>query len=231
MGDKIEEILKKIKSEGRDILTYEEARKVMELAEIPLNKIVIAKDLDDCIKKANEIGYPVVIKVVSKDIIHKSDAGGVKVGIKSDEELKKAYEEMLKSVKSHYPDAEIEGISVEEQVEGAEILIGSMTDPQFDKMIALGIGGIFTELYKDVTFRLIPITEDDVKEMIGEIKGKKIFDGFRGLPPIDKRELTDIMLKVSKLVEKHPQIKEMDLNPIVGTEKGLKAIDARVILE
>ncbi|MHA1853503.1 MAG: acetate--CoA ligase family protein [Candidatus Heimdallarchaeaceae archaeon] len=231
MSDEIKKLLEKIKEQGRSVLTYEESRKVMKLAGVPLNKMEIATNIDDCISKANEIGYPVVLKIVSEDVIHKSDAGGVKVGIKSDEELKEAYEEMHKSVLKYYPEAKIDGVSIEEMVSGAEILIGTMTDMQFGKMVALGVGGIFTELYKDVTFRLIPISESDVEEMIGEIKGRKLFDGYRGLPPVDKKELKEIMLKISKLVEENPVIKEMDLNPVVATKTGLKAIDARIILE
>ena len=138
---------------------------------------------------------------------------------------------MMINIKKHYPTAKIDGVSIEEMVKGTEILIGSMTDTQFGKMIALGIGGIFTEIYKDVTFRLIPITKDDVKEMMNEIKGKKIFEGFRGLPQVKTEELTNLMLKISKLVEENPIIKEMDLNPVVATEKGLITIDARIILE
>lgn len=231
MSSEITELLKKIKEQGRKVLTYEESRKIMKLAGIPLNQMEFATTEEECIAKANEIGYPVVLKIVSEDVIHKSDAGGVKVGIKSENELKQAYKEMYESVLKHYPDAKIDGVSVEEMVSGAEILIGTMTDMQFGKMIALGVGGIFTELYKDVTFRLIPITESDVEEMMQEIKGKKLFEGYRGLPAVDKKQLKEIMLKISSLVENNPIIKEMDLNPVVATKEGLKAIDARIILE
>ncbi|MHA1303976.1 MAG: acetate--CoA ligase family protein, partial [Candidatus Heimdallarchaeaceae archaeon] len=198
---------------------------------IPLNKMEFAINLEECIEKAKEVGYPIVLKIISKDVIHKTEAGGVKVGIKSEEELMTAYEEMMKSVKEHYPEAKIEGVSIEEMVEGVEVLVGQTTDPQFGKMIAFGIGGIYVEVYKDVSFRLIPITEADVREMYAEIKGRKMLEGFRGKPAINLDELTELLLNISKLVEENPIIKEMDLNPVMVTEEGLKAIDARIILE
>lgn len=231
MSVEIKKLLEEIKDQGREVLTYEESRKIINLAGLPLNKMALATNAEESIEKAREVGYPIALKIISEDVIHKSDAGGVKIGIKSDEELKKSYEDMMISIKKHYPTAKINGVSIEEMVKGTEVLIGSMTDTQFGKMIALGIGGIFTEIYKDVTFRLIPITKEDVKEMMNEIKGKKIFEGFRGLPQVKKEDLTNLMLKISKLVEENPIIKEMDLNPVVATEKGLITIDARIILE
>jgi len=231
MNSEIKIILDKISEEGRNILSYEESRKVMKLAGFPLNKMKFASNLDECRVRANEINYPVVLKIVSEDVVHKSDSGGVKVGISSDEELKKSYDEMLLNVRNHYPHAEIQGFSVEEMVNGVELIIGTSTDSQFGKMIAFGIGGIFIEVYKDVSFRLIPITEQDVLAMIEEIQGKKLLDGYRGMPKVDIEELTSLLLKISKLIEEFPHIFEMDLNPIVATSEGLKAIDARIILK
>ena len=231
MNEEIEEILENSKLSNKSILTYEESRRIMELAGIPLNKMEIAKNINESVAKAKSIGYPVVLKVVSEDVLHKSDSGGVKIGIKSEEDLKNAYNDMISKVKEHYPNARIDGFSIEEMVEGVELLIGTNTDSQFGKMIALGIGGIFVEVYKDVSFRLIPVEKEDVEDMISDIQGKKIFDGYRGKPSVNKEELISIVLQISKLVEQYPMIKEMDLNPIVATEKGLRAIDARIILE
>ncbi len=229
--NRIESIFEDIRNHKRTVLNYEESRRVMELAGIPLNKMKVAKDLEESIQRANEVGYPIVLKVISEDVIHKSDSGGVEVGIKSDNELSKSYHEMMENVLSFYPDAKIEGVSVEEMVGGVELLIGTNTDAQFGKMIALGIGGIFVEVYKDVSFRLIPVSSKDVKDMIDEIKGKAMFDGFRGLPKVNLDELTSLILTISKLIEDYPIIFEMDLNPVVATENGLRAIDARIILE
>lgn len=229
--NRIESIFEDVRNHKRTVLNYEESRRVMELAGIPLNKMKVAKDLEESIQRANEVGYPIVLKVISEDVIHKSDSGGVEVGIKSDNELSKSYHEMMENVLSFYPDAKIEGVSVEEMVGGVELLIGTNTDAQFGKMIALGIGGIFVEVYKDVSFRLIPVSSKDVKDMIDEIKGKAMFDGFRGLPKVNLDELTSLILTISKLIEDYPIIFEMDLNPVVATENGLRAIDARIILE
>ncbi len=227
----IESILDEAKHQERTVLTYEESRKVMKLAGIPLNKMKVANNLEESILKAKEVGYPVALKIISEDVIHKSDSGGVRVGIKSDDELSKSYEEMLTSVLSFYPDAKIEGVSVEEMVSGVELLIGTSTDEQFGKMIAFGIGGVFVEVYKDVSFRLIPVTSKDIQNMIDEIKGKTMFGGFRGMPKVNLDELTSMILTISKLIEKYPIIREMDLNPVVATESGLRVIDARIILE
>ncbi|MCG3223871.1 MAG: acetate--CoA ligase family protein [Candidatus Heimdallarchaeota archaeon] len=229
--NRIESIFEDARHQKRTVLNYEESRKVMDLAGIPLNKMKVAKDLEESIQRANEVGYPIVLKVISEDVIHKSDSGGVKVGIKSDDELSKSYQEMMINVLSFYPDAKIEGVSVEEMVSGVELLIGTNTDSQFGKMIALGIGGIFVEVYKDVSFRLIPVSSKDVRDMIDEIKGRAMFDGFRGLPKVNLGELTSLILILSKLIEDYPIIFEMDLNPVVATENGLLAIDARIILE
>ena len=231
MSDEISHILEKTISEGRVILTYEESRTVMDKAGFSLNRMRFAKNSDECLIQATEVGYPIVLKVVSEDVIHKSDSGGVKIGIKSSEELRKAIDEMIVSVKNYYPNAVINGFSIEEMVHGVELLVGTNTDEQFGKMIALGIGGVFVEIYKDVIFRLIPITKNDVEEMMSEIKGKELFEGFRGLPKVDKSELIDFVLKVSNLIESHPIIKEMDLNPVIATSSGLKVIDARIILQ
>ena len=231
MSTEIAKIIERCQLEGRKILTYEESRNVMHNAGFPLNRMTVAKDLEGCINKSEEIGFPLVLKVVSEDVLHKSDSGGVKVGIQSIEDLKKAFNEMNINVKNHYPEAEIESYSLEEMVEGVELLVGTNTDEQFGKMIAFGIGGIFVEVYKDVSFRLIPVTKRDVLEMIGEIEGKKLFKGYRGKPQVDQSELVAFILRVSELIEKYPQIKEMDLNPVVATTEGLKAIDARIILE
>ena len=231
MSKEIIDILNEVKEQGRSILTYEESRAVIRSAGIPLNKMETAKNLNDCIVNAKKIGYPVVLKVVSEDVLHKSDAGGVRVGIGSESELRKSYDEMIKSVKQYYPEAKIEGFSVEEMVKGVELLIGTNTDEQFGKMIALGIGGIFVEIYKDVSFRLIPVKDSDVQEMISEIKGKKMLEGYRGMPSVNLSELTSLVLNISKIIEENPNIKEMDLNPVVATTDGLKAIDVRIILE
>ncbi|MHA1667956.1 MAG: acetate--CoA ligase family protein [Candidatus Heimdallarchaeaceae archaeon] len=230
MIDSINNIFKQLETQNRSALTYEESRKVLSYLGVPFNKMETVKELDECKEIAEKIGYPLVLKIISEDVIHKSDAGGVKIGIKDEQELEESYFEILGNVRKFYPKAKIEGLSVEELVKGVELLIGVNTDKQFGKMIALGIGGIFVEVYKDISFRLIPVTSDDVKEMINEIKGKKLFSGFRGLPKVNESELIDLILKISNFIEKFPIVQELDLNPVVATETGLEVVDARIIL-
>lgn len=231
MIDSINNIFKQLETQNRSVLTYEESRKVLSYIGVPFNEMETVKELDECKEIAEKIGYPLVLKIISEDVIHKSDAGGVKIGIKDEQELEKSYFEILGNVRKFYPKAKIEGLSIEELVKGVELLIGVNTDKQFGKMIALGIGGIFVEVYKDISFRLIPVTSDDVKEMINEIKGKKLFSGFRGLPKVNESELIDLILKISNFIEKFPIVQELDLNPVVATETGLEVVDARIILE
>jgi acyl-CoA synthetase (NDP forming) len=212
------------------ILNLEESRKIMELSGIPFNKSGFATTEDETAKIAEEIGYPVVLKIVSPQVVHKTEAGGVKIGIEDEEELRKAYNDIMKSVKEKVPDADIKGISIDEMVKGTELIIGTTVDPQFGHMIMFGIGGIFVEIYEDVSFRLVPINAGDAMDMLDEIKGRPLLQGARGLPKADDKQLVDILLKVSNLVDKHPDIQEMDLNPLMITERGVLAVDARVIL-
>ncbi|UCH90346.1 MAG: acetate--CoA ligase family protein [Thermoplasmata archaeon] len=215
---------------GKTVLTLEESRKVMELSGVPFNKSGLAKTEEDAVELAKKIGYPLVMKIVSPQIIHKTEVGGVKVNIGSDEELKKAYNEIIASAKAKVPDAEIQGILLEEMVSGTELIIGTTTDPQFGHMIMFGIGGIFVEVYKDVSFRLIPISAGDANEMLNELQGGALLKGVRGLPGADPKQLVEILMSVSKLVEDHPEIAEMDLNPLMITKRGTIAVDARILL-
>jgi acyl-CoA synthetase (NDP forming) len=202
----------------------------MEMSGIPFNKSGFATTEDEAVKVAEDIGYPVVLKIVSPQVVHKTESGGVKIGIEDEKDLRKAYNDIMTSVKEKVPDADIKGISIDEMVKGTELIIGTTMDPQFGHMIMFGIGGIFVEIYEDVSFRLVPITAGDAMDMLDEIKGRPLLEGARGLPKADDKQLVDILLKVSELVEKHPDIQEMDLNPLMITERGVLAVDARVIL-
>jgi acyl-CoA synthetase (NDP forming) len=215
---------------GKSVLTLEESRAVMELSGIPFNKSGLAKSEKEAVKQAVKIGFPLVMKIVSRQVIHKTEAGGVKVGISSVNEVQKGWKEIIKSVKKKVPDAEIDGILLEEMVNGTELIVGTTTDPQFGPMIMFGIGGIFVEVYKDVSFRLIPITSGDAKDMLNEIKGKPILEGIRGLPVADPEKLVNVLMSASELVHKYPMIAEMDINPLIITERGPVAVDARIVL-
>jgi acyl-CoA synthetase (NDP forming) len=215
---------------GKTVLTLEESRAVMELSGIPFNKSGLAKTEKEAVKQAAKIGFPLVMKIVSPQVIHKTEAGGVKVGISSVKEVQKGWKDIMTSVKQKVPDAEIQGILLEEMVKGTELIVGTTTDPQFGPMIMFGIGGIFVEVYKDVSFRLIPITSGDAKDMLNEIKGKPILEGVRGLPVADPEKLVNVLMSASELVHKYPMIAEMDINPLIITERGPVAVDARIVL-
>jgi acyl-CoA synthetase (NDP forming) len=213
----------------------EKARKsgagALNLEQSPFNKCKLATSVDEAVSMAPDIGYPLVMKIVSPQVIHKTEFGGVKVGVASDDEVRQVYEEMVGRVKERIPDAQIDGVLMEEMVKGTELIIGTTKDPQFGPMIMFGVGGIFVEVYKDVTFRLIPISDNDAMNMQKELKGKAILEGVRGLPKADPQQLSDILMKISKLVHEQKDISEMDINPLMLTERGAVAVDARIILE
>jgi len=218
--------------EGRKSLLETEAKTVCMEYDIPVTKFKLAKSEEEAARYAATIGFPVVLKIVSPDIIHKSDVGGVIVGIKNQRDVRTGYKQIMRNVKKHNPDAKIAGILVQEMApSGTEVIVGSIKDPQFGPAIMFGLGGVFVEVLKDVTFRIAPITEDEACEMISEVKAYPILKGYRNTPPADLKAITKILVNTSKLVMDHPEIKELDLNPIMVYEKGAKTVDARIILE
>ncbi|MEM3731229.1 MAG: acetate--CoA ligase family protein [Candidatus Bathyarchaeia archaeon] len=227
-----QEIFDKAHKEGRKYLLETEAKSICQEYGIPVTKFKLAKSEDEAIKFSEEIGYPIVLKIVSPDIIHKSDVGGVVVGLKSASEVRDAYKKILENVKKHKKDAKIVGVLVQEMAPpSTEVIVGAVKDPQFGPALMFGLGGIFVEVLKDVTFRVAPITEDEAREMISEVRAYPILKGYRSLPPADIESIVQILLNTSKLVVEHPEIKEIDLNPIMVYEKGAKTVDARIILE
>jgi len=220
------------KKDGRKYLLEPEAKTLCQEYGIPVTRFKVAASPEEAGKFAQEIGYPVVLKIISPDVIHKFDVGGVLLNLKSKSEVKEAYETIMKSVKKHKPDAQIVGVLVQEMAPAStEVIVGSTKDPQFGPALMFGLGGIFVEVLKDVTFRIAPITESDAREMITEVKAYPILKGYRGQPPADIDAIVNILLSTSKLVMDHLEIKELDLNPIMVYEKGAKTVDARVILE
>lgn len=233
-----EEALKVIEealSQGRKSLVEYEAKQVLKAYGLPLPEEKLAKILDEAIKYANEIGYPVVMKLMSPQILHKSDAKVVMLNIKNDEELKQKWEEIHENARKYKADAEILGVLIAPMLKpGREIIIGVTEDPQFGHALMFGLGGIFVEILKDVTFRIIPIEEKDAWAMIKSIKGYPILAGARGEAPADMKAIVDMMLKVSQLVDDlKDYIKEMDLNPVFVYNEGEGAVivDARIILK
>ena len=226
------EILSKVKREGRKFLLEPEAKIVCKKYGIPVTDFKLAKNEAEAVKFAEEIGYPIVLKIVSPDIIHKSDVGGVVVGLKTAKDVRNAYKQILESIKKHKADAKIVGVLVQEMAPSStEVIVGAIKDPQFGPAIMFGLGGIFVEVLKDVTFRIAPITVDEAREMITEVKAYPLLKGYRNMPPADIEAIVQILLNASRLVMEHQEIKELDLNPIMVYEKGAKTVDARIILE
>lgn len=228
----VAQIINNAKKEGRKYLTEPEAKTICAQYGINVTKFKVAENIDQALKFSEEIGYPVVFKIVSPDIIHKSDVGGVILNIKNEKEAEEAYKRIMENVKKHNPNAKIKGILVQEMAPpGLEVIIGGIKDPQFGHAIMFGLGGVFVEILKDVTFRIVPITIEDAKEMIKEIKGYPLLKGYRGQPPVDEDAIVETLIKTSKLLMDFPEIEQLDLNPIFAYEKGVKVVDARIILE
>jgi len=224
-------IIKKVREEGRKVLTEYESKKILSVYGIPITREKLAKDLDESIKFAEEIGYPVVLKIVSPDITHKTDLGGVKIGIKSQKELEEAYTDLMR-IKDRVKDANIHGVLVQEMLrKGNEVILGMTQDPQFGPVIMFGLGGVFVEVLKDVSFKIPPLTRRDAEDMIKEIKAYPILEGARGGVVSDMNALIDCILKLSELsLDLEEELKEMDINPLFAMEKGAAAVDSLILL-
>jgi len=225
-------IFDKVKKEGRAILTEYESKRILKQAGISVVETKLAKTQKEAVSLSQKMGFPVVLKIASPDVIHKSDSGGVQLSLNNVAEVRKAYDGILKKVKQQYHRAVIHGISVQKMVRpGTEVIVGTSKDPQFGPVIMFGLGGIFVELLKDVSFRVIPVERKDAQEMIKEIKGYPLLKGYRGKEPADISSLVNIILKISRFIEAYPRIKELELNPIFAYRNRAVAIDARIILE
>ncbi|HDN81819.1 MAG TPA: CoA-binding protein [Methanomicrobia archaeon] len=230
--DKIYSIINKVREEGRLQLLEHEAKDILKACGLDLPKYKLATTIEEALKYAKEIGYPIVLKIVSEDIIHKSDIGGVKVGIKNAKELKNAYKEIMYRAKKSYPKANIRGILVNEMVEkGVEIIVGCSEDPQFGPVIMFGLGGIYVEVLKDVAFRVAPIDKEDALDMIDDIKSYPLLYGVRGEKRKDINSLAENISLLSYFSHEIPEIVEMDVNPLIVLEEGCKIVDVRMTLK
>ena len=228
---KAKKIFDKVKKEKRPNLLEEEGQEVLKAYGLPLPKSALAKDEADAIKIANKIGYPVVMKIASPQIIHKSDAGGVKVNLTNDKEVKDAFKKIVKNAKKYDKNAEIKGVLIVEMVKGGkEMIIGSKLEPGFGPVIMLGMGGIYVEVLKDVTFKLAPVTSREADDMISEIKTQKLLKGVRGEKPSDITKLSECIQRLSQLVTDFTEIKELDMNPVLVMDKGkgCRILDVRI---
>ena len=225
-------IISQARLEGRKALLETEAKTICMEYAIPVTKFKLAKNEREAAEFAEELGFPVVLKIVSPDIIHKSDAGGVMVNLKSKVEVQDAYRKILENAKKYKATAKIAGVLVQEMApQSTEVIVGAIKDLQFGQTLMFGLGGIFVEVLKDVTFRVAPITREDAHEMVTEVKAYPLLKGYRNTPPADIDAIINILLSTSKLIMDYPEIKELDLNPIMAYADGAKTVDARIILE
>jgi acyl-CoA synthetase (NDP forming) len=228
---KVNEIMNQARKEKRTVLTEIESKKILTEVGINCTDTRLAATREGAVTLSKEIGYPVVLKISSKDITHKSDAGGVKVNLKDKAEVERAYDEIMTSAKKKFPNAVIEGISVQSMAKpGIEVIMGMVKDPGFGPVMMFGLGGILVEVLKDVSFRIVPLDKWDASEMIQEIKGKKLLDGYRGQDPANIPYLEGMLLKLSTFIENTPGIEEIDMNPLFAYKDGAVVVDARIIL-
>jgi acetyl-CoA synthetase (ADP-forming) len=214
------------------VLSEIECKEILKQAGLDVTEATLAASREEAVAISKDLGYPVVMKVVSPQITHKSDVGGVALEIKTADEAGQAYDQIMAAVRKNKPGAAIEGISVQKMAApGVELVIGMNKDPQFGPMLMFGLGGIFVEIIRDVSFRIVPLSGEDAREMIREIKGYRLLKGYRGQGPVDVSTLEEWLLKVSRLVEENPEIMEMDINPVMAYSKGAAALDARIILQ
>ena len=215
----------------RRALSAPEAQQLCDAYGIPTPKQALAKTAAEATKIAARLGFPVVLKIVSDDILHKTEAGGVIVGLDNSIEVRRAFEQLVKNAKGYKKNAGIQGVQVQQMLRGGqEVMVGAVTDPTFGKMIAFGLGGVLVEVMKDITFRMTPVGKREALSMLDSIGAAEVLRGVRGGKGVDRASLADIISKVSKLVNDFPEISEVDLNPIFATEKGVRAVDVRIVL-
>ena len=224
-------LIHSVRKSGRRALSAPEAQQLCDAYGISTPKQALAKSAAEAVKIAARLRYPVVLKIVSDDILHKTEAGGVIVGVKSAGEARRAFDRLVKSAKAYKKNAAIQGVQVQQMLgAGREVLVGAVTDPSFGKLVAFGLGGVLVEVMKDITFRLAPVSKKDALAMLDGVNGAEFLRGVRGAKGVDRGALAGIIQKVSQLVNDFPEIVEVDLNPIFATEKGATAVDVRIVV-
>ncbi|MFF4823973.1 acetate--CoA ligase family protein [Streptomyces sp. NPDC001312] len=229
--DTVAKVLATVRAEGRSALTAPEGKRIADAYGIATPGEALAHDADEAVAHAGAFDGPVVLKIVSPDILHKTDAGGVVVGLHTADEVRAAFDRIIANAKKYDPKARITGVQVQQMLPpGQEVIIGAVTDPTFGKVVAFGLGGVLVEVLKDVTFRLAPVAEDEAASMLDSIGAAEILRGVRGAPAVDRGALAEQIRRVSQLVTDFPEIAEVDLNPVIATPEGALAADIRVIL-
>jgi acyl-CoA synthetase (NDP forming) len=228
---KVSEIIGAARAAGRSALVETESRDVLSAYGLPVAAYRLAARCEDALESAREIGYPAVLKVVSPDILHKSDAGGVRLDLASERDLEKAFNEIVLSACAYDSEADIWGCLVSRMEDsGLEVIVGMVKDPTFGPTVMFGLGGIFCEVLKDVSFRVGPLTRSEAHRMVGDIKGYQLLCGARGAEPADVDAIVDVLLGISALAEENPDIVEVDLNPLFVFNRGVSIVDARIVL-
>ena len=223
------DIISSALASGRNLLFADEAEAILKAAGIPVTPCRVAAYEDEAVQAAQEIGFPVALKVRSQVIAHKTDAGGVRLGLNDEEAVRLAYRGIMENARLLDRGAQV---TVQPMAQpGVELLIGMTTDPHFGKVVAFGLGGIFVEVLDDIAFRLVPLLDQDALDMINSIKGSILLQGYRGAAPVDITALKEIILRLSRLAEDEPRIKEIDLNPLFAYPQGALAVDPRIIIQ
>ncbi|MCS7111312.1 MAG: acetate--CoA ligase family protein [Ignisphaera sp.] len=218
-------------NEGRSKLLEHESLELLRYYGIPTPKAILVSSAEEAARYADEVGYPVVLKIVSPDIVHKTDIGGVKLNLVSREDVEKASIDMLRTVSIRAPSARIIGFLIQQMVPpGLELIVGGIRDSVFGPIVMLGLGGLFVEILQDVVFRIAPLTFEDALEMIGELKFSKIISGYRGQQPIRRERIADILVRTSRVLEDNEEIQTLDINPVIAYSDSIIAVDARIIV-
>lgn len=219
------------RSEGRLLLNEVEAKALLAAAGVAVTETRLARSADEAVALADTLGYPAALKIVSADIAHKSDVGGVVLGLADAAAVRSAYATMLARVAEAAPGARIESVSVQRMAApGIEIIVGGTTDPQFGPVLMFGLGGVFVEVLKDVAFRIVPLEPRDAAQMVREIRALPVLQGARGAQPADLGAIEAMLLQVSRFMADHPEVAELDLNPVFAYSNGAVAVDARIVL-
>jgi acetyl coenzyme A synthetase (ADP forming)-like protein len=230
--DKVRQILDAVKAAGRTSLTAPEGKQVCDAYGIAVPQEAVAANAAEASKLASSMGFPVVMKIVSPDILHKTEAGGVLVGVKSADEAAQGFDTLIANAKKHKAGAQIAGVQVQQMVKGGqEVIVGAVTDKSFGKLVAFGLGGVLVEVLKDITFRLAPATREDALSMLDGIQAAEMLKGVRGSEPVDREALATLIVGVSELISDFPEISEMDLNPVFASKNGAIAADVRIVLD
>jgi acetyl coenzyme A synthetase (ADP forming)-like protein len=230
--DAAKAVIDKALADGRSSLSADEAKTVCDAYGIPTPGEGLATTADEAVSLARDLGFPVVMKIVSPDILHKTDAGGVVVGVDSPEAASEAFSRITQNATAYKSDARITGVQVQQMLSsGEEVIVGATTDETFGKVVAFGLGGVLVEVLKDVTFRIAPVTADEAASMVDGIQTAEVLDGVRGRPAVDKKAVADIITRVSDLVADNPALSEVDLNPVLATPDGATAVDVRLLVD